>query len=31
MIFVDIYGLRKNIMGTIRTSSFDIEMQLVIC
>ena len=30
-IFVNIYGLRNIIMRTIRMSSFDIVMQLVVC
>ena len=30
MIFVNIYGLRNNIMKTVRMSSFSIVMQLVV-
>ena len=31
MIFVNVYGLRNNIMKTVRMSSFSIVMQLVVC
>ena len=31
MVFVNIYGLRNNIIGTIRMSYFDIVKQLVVC
>ena len=31
MIFVNMYGLRNNIMRTARMSSFNIVMQLVVC
>ena len=31
MTFVNIYGLRNNIMITVRMSYFDIVMQLVVC
>ena len=31
IIFMNIYGLRNNIMRTIRMGSFDIVMKLVVC
>ena len=31
MTFVNFYGLRNNIMITVRMSYFDIVMQLVVC